>query len=83
MEQRETRKVSSDFGKNILPPYSTEEEWNAFEDPDKNSQYTMIVRDEEGNLKCVWYHDYFEQQIKKAASLLDDASELAGDEEFA
>lgn len=25
----ETRKVSSDFGKNILPPYSTEEEWNA------------------------------------------------------
>lgn len=24
----ETRKVSSDFGKNILPPYSTEEEWN-------------------------------------------------------
>ena len=25
----ETRKVSSDFGKNILPPYATEEEWNA------------------------------------------------------
>ena len=25
----ETRKVSSDFGKNILPPYSTEDEWNA------------------------------------------------------
>lgn len=24
----ETRKVSSDFGKNILPPYATEEEWN-------------------------------------------------------
>lgn len=25
----ETRKVSDDFGKNILPPYATEEEWNA------------------------------------------------------
>lgn len=25
----ETRKVSSDFGKNILPPYATEDEWNA------------------------------------------------------
>jgi len=25
----ETRKVSTDFGKNILPPYATEEEWNA------------------------------------------------------
>ena len=70
-------------GAQFYPVDMTEEEWNAFDDPDKNSQYTMIVRDEEGNLKCVWYHDYFEQQIKKAASLLDDASELAGDEEFA
>ena len=70
-------------GAQFYPADMTEEEWEAFADPDKNSQYTMIVRDEEGNLKCVWYHDYFEQQIKKAASLLDDASELAGDEEFA
>ena len=70
-------------GAQFYPADMTEEEWNAFDDPDKNSQYTMIVRDEEGNLKCVWYHDYFAEQIKKAASLLDDASELAGDEEFA
>ena len=67
----------------FYPADMTEEEWNAFDDPNKTSQYTMIVRDENGALKCVWYHDYFEQQIKKAASLLDDASELAGDEEFA
>ena len=70
-------------GAQFYPQDMTEEEWEAFDDPDKNSQYTMVVRDENGNLKCVWYHDYFEQQIKKAASLLDDASELAGDEEFA
>ena len=70
-------------GAQFYPADMTEEEWNAFDDPNKTSQYTMIVRDESGNLKCVWYHDYFEQQIKKAASLLDDASELAGDEEFA
>ena len=70
-------------GAQFYPQDMTEEEWNAFDDPDKTSQYTMIVRDENGNLKCVWYHDYFEEQIKKAASLLDDASELAGDEEFA
>ena len=69
-------------GAQFYPVDMTDEEWNAFDDPDKNSQYTMIVRDENGNLKCVWYHDYFEQQIKKAASLLEDASELAGDEEF-
>ena len=70
-------------GAQFYPQDMTEEEWNAFDDPHKNSQYTMIVRDENGNLKCVWYHDYFAEQIKKAASLLDDASELAGDEEFA
>ena len=70
-------------GARFYPEDMTEEEWNAFDDPNKTSQYTMIVRDENGALKCVWYHDYFEKQIKKAASLLDGASELAGDEEFA
>ena len=70
-------------GARFYPEDMTEEEWEAFDDPDKNSQYTMIVRDENGSLKCVWYHDYFAEQIRKAASLLDDASELAGDEEFA
>ena len=70
-------------GAQFYPVDMTEEEWTAFNDPNKTSQYTMIVRDENGNLKSVWYHDYFEQQIEKAASLLDDASELAGDEEFA
>ena len=70
-------------GAQFYPQDMTEEEWNAFDDPNKTSQYTMIVRDENGALKCVWYHDYFEKEIKKAASLLDDASELAGDEEFA
>jgi hypothetical protein len=70
-------------GAQFYPADMTEEEWNAFDDPNKTSQYTMIVRDDNGALKCVWYHDYFAEQIKKAASLLDDASELAGDEEFA
>ncbi len=69
-------------GAQFYPTDMTEEEWNAFADPDKTSQYTMIVRDENGALKCVWYHDYFAEQIEKAASLLDQASELAGDPEF-
>ncbi len=70
-------------GAKFYPADMTEEEWNAFDDPNKTSQYTMIVRDENGALKCVWYHDYFAEQIEKAASLLDKASELAGDKEFA
>ena len=70
-------------GARFYPEDMTEEEWQAFDDPNKTSQYTMVVRDDDGNLKCVWYHDYFAEQIEKAASLLDQASELAGDKEFA
>ena len=70
-------------GAQFYPIDMTEEEWNAFDDPNKTSQYTMVVRDENGALKCVWYHDYFAEQIEKAAALLDQASELAGDKEFA
>ena len=69
-------------GAQFYPADMTEEEWNAFDDPNKTSQYTMIVRDENGALKCVWYHDYFAEQIEKAATLLDRASVLAGDPEF-
>ena len=70
-------------GAQFYPVDMTEEEWNAFTDPNKDSQYTMIVRDENGALKSIWYHEYFAEQIEKAASLLDRASELAGDKEFA
>jgi len=69
-------------GAQFYPADMTEEEWNNFADPNKTSQYTMIVRDDNGALKCVWYHEYFAEQIEKAASLLDQASELAGDPEF-
>ena len=70
-------------GAQFYPQDMTEEEWNAFDDPDKNSQYTMIIRDENGALKCVWYHDYFRGEIEHAANLLEKASTLAGDPEFA
>ena len=70
-------------GAQCSPADMTDEKGNAFAAPKKTSQYTMIVRDKNGALKCVWYHDYFAEQIEKAASLLDKASELAGDKEFA
>ena len=70
-------------GAQFYPQDMTEEEWQAFDDPNKTSQYTMIVRDENGNLKCVWYHDYFKNEIEHAANLLEKASTLAGDPEFA
>jgi hypothetical protein len=44
------------------------------------SWYTLIRRDEQGNLKCVWYHEEYAEQINKAAELLDQAAALAEDE---
>lgn len=70
-------------GARFYPEDMTKEEWEGFADPDKNSQYTMIVRGDDGQLKSVWYHEYFADQIEKAASLLEEASALAGDPEFA
>ena len=70
-------------GAQFYPQDMTMEEWEAFDDPNKTSQYTMIVRDENGALKCVWYHEFFGEKIEKAARLLEQASDLAGDAEFA
>ena len=70
-------------GAQFYPQDMTMEEWETFDDPNKTSQYTMIVRDEAKNLKCVWYHEFFAEKIEKAAQLLEQASKLAGDPEFA
>lgn len=70
-------------GAQFYPVDMTKEEFEAFEDPNKTSLYTLIVRDDEGNLKSVWYHEVYAAQIEEAASLLEQASELAGDAEFA
>lgn len=70
-------------GAQFYPVDMTKEEFEAFEDPNKTSLYTLIVRDDEGNLKSVWYHEAYAAQIEEAASLLEQASGLAGDAEFA
>jgi len=66
-------------GANFYPKDMTVEEFNAFNDPDKTSQYTLIRRDESGKLKCVWYHEAYKEKTEKAAKLLLKASELAED----
>lgn len=69
-------------GANYYPADMTKEEFDAYDNPDKTSQYTLIVRDEEGKLKTLWYHEAYAAQIEEAAMLLEQASELAGDAEF-
>jgi hypothetical protein len=70
-------------GAQFYPADMTAEEFDAFDNPDKTSQYTLIKRDENGALKAVWYHEAYAGQIEEAARLLLQAAELAGDQEFA
>jgi hypothetical protein len=64
-------------GANFYPADMSREEFEAFDNPDKNSLYTLIRRDENGSLKSVWYHQAYAEQLKKASGLLKDAAALA------
>lgn len=67
-------------GANFYPMNMTEEEFENFDDPDKDSQYTFIRRNQDGTLKTVFYHQFFKEKIEKAAEYLKQAADLAEDE---
>ncbi len=63
-------------GANLYPEDMTAEEFEAFDDPDKLSPYTLIRRDEDGNLKTVWYHEEYKENIDKMAAYLVAAANI-------
>ncbi|NOR87589.1 MAG: Zn-dependent hydrolase, partial [Bacteroidales bacterium] len=69
-------------GVQFYPSDMTKEEFDAWDNDDKLSQYTMIIRNEDGSLAAVWYHDYFKEEIDEVASLLKEAAKLAADDGF-
>lgn len=69
-------------GVQFYPADMTKEEFDAWDDENKSSQYTMIVRGDDKKLKSVWYHEYFKEEINEVAALLKEAAKLAGDEGF-
>lgn len=69
-------------GANFYPHDMTREEFEAFEDESKTSLYTIIQRNEDGNLVSTPYHVVYADQVKKASDLLLEASKLAEDEGF-
>ncbi len=69
-------------GANFYPTDMTKEEFEAFTSPEKTSQYTLLRRDESGNLICIPYYVAFAEQIQKASELLKQAAILAEDEDF-
>ncbi|HDR89185.1 MAG TPA: Zn-dependent hydrolase [Bacteroidetes bacterium] len=67
-------------GANFYPADMTREEFEALDAPDKTSLYTLIRRDESGNLITVPYHQAYRAELEKAAELIGKAATLAEDE---
>jgi hypothetical protein len=66
-------------GTNFYPHDMSKEEFENLKDPNKTSQYTIIVRNDNKTLKSVWYHEAYKVDIEKASALLNKAAALAED----
>ncbi len=71
------------LGAEFYPSDITKEELNNATVDDKTGLYSVIKRDEKGQLYSVAYSVEYAQELEKAANLLREASTLADDKEFA
>ena len=67
------------LGSQFYPADMTKAEFEKLVDSNKTSLYTVLVRDEKGGLKSVWYKDYYKKQIDKVCELMQKAIDLAED----
>ena len=67
-------------GCNFYPQDMTREEFDALEDTLKNSQYSVIRRDENGALYVLPYHEAYKEELAKVDALLEKAIGLAENE---
>ena len=69
-------------GAEFYPHDMAVKEFEDLNNPDKTSLYTILRRDDKGNLKTVWYHDAFKNEVKKASDLLKQAALYADNKGF-
>lgn len=67
-------------GSNFYPADMTKKEFEKLADPMKDSPYSIIRRNEKGNLKVIPYSVAYASQLEQIDKLLDKAIELAEDE---
>jgi hypothetical protein len=78
-----TQTTEKPVGAQFYPEDMSKTEFEKSEFADKTGLYSMVVRDQNGSLKAVTYAEYFAKPLQKAASLLNEAAELADDPAFA
>lgn len=70
-------------GANFYPQDMTREEFEAWDEPEKAGLYSLVRRNEAGELMLVPYHEAYARELARAAVLLQQAAELAAHEGFA
>lgn len=63
-------------GVNFYPADMTAEEFDACTLADKMSPYTLLKRGEDGQLKTVWFHDEYAEEIGKISAYLTAAADI-------
>lgn len=71
------------LGANFYPADMTREEFDAWDQPGKQGQYSVVRRGPQGDLVLIPYHDLYSVQLERAAALLREAADLAEVESFA
>lgn len=66
-------------GANFYPVDMSKEEFDSLKSDDKKSLYTILRRNEKGELYTIPYHTAYKQQVDKAAELLKQAAVLSED----
>ncbi len=66
-------------GANFYPADMTKAEFEAWDEPTKTSLYTLVRRDEDGNLTAIPYHEAFRDELAEAVEAIRQAAELAED----
>ena len=63
-------------GAGFYPADMTKDEFDAWDNPDKNSPYTLVRRTSDGSLEAVWYHDAYKAHIDKIGNYLKAAADI-------
>ncbi|GMG86245.1 dipeptidyl-peptidase 3 family protein [Biformimicrobium ophioploci] len=71
-------------GAQFYPADMTKEEFEAWDEPDKDDLYSLVRRDDAtGQLKLVPYSEVYRRPLERAAALLQEAAKLAEHKGFA
>ena len=67
---------SKPAGARFYPSDMTDAEFRSWNDPDKNSHYTLVRRAADGSLETVWYHDAYAESIGRIEGILRRAADV-------